>query len=487
MSGRVLLRGEFVICIPYMKKLDLFLLFLLLPLDFLGVFLAGLAAYFLRFETVFSDWRPATQVIPFKEYLFLLFIISFVWLALFALSGLYQPRPKRFFDESVKIFFASSAGAILVISAIFFRREFFTSRFIILAGYVFSIIFVVFLRFLVNRLRHLLYKKGFGVKNVLIIGEGRLVGIIKNEFEENPHFGYRVKDALPRFAVEEIERRTKEMGLDEIILVGQSFTSEELRTIIEYTMETHLAVKYASDILGGQLFRIKSLTLAGIPFVEVKVTPLDGWGKIYKRIFDITFALLLVVLLAPVFVAIKLAIFLTSRGPIIYKNKRVGERGKEFNLYKFRSMYSDYCVGEQFKNATALELEKQLIAERGIKTGPVYKISNDPRVTSAGKWLRRYSLDELPQFFNVILGDMSLVGPRPHQPREVEKYQRAHCKILNIRPGITGLSQISGRSDLTFNEEARLDFYYIENWSPLLDLYILLKTPGVVLSKKGAY
>jgi exopolysaccharide biosynthesis polyprenyl glycosylphosphotransferase len=471
-----------------MKKLDLVLLFLLLPFDFLAIFLAGFLAYFLRFESFLKDWRPAVEIIPFKEYLGLLILVAFVWLAIFALAGLYNPRPKKFFDEFIKIFFAASTGAIFVIAAIFFRREFFASRFIILAGYFLSIFFAAFFRFIISRVRHWLYRKGYGVKNVLVVGEGRLVEIIKNEFNENSHFGYRIKEVLPHFNEARVNELMNGTELDEIILVGQRFSPEELKYIIEYASRTHLGVKYASDILGGQLFRIQPLTLAGIPFVEVKTTPLDGWGKIYKRIFDISASFFLIIILLPVFAIAALVVLFSSWGPIIYKNERVGERNKPFNVFKFRSMRPEFCIGKGFPNSEeALKLERRLIEERSVKKGPVYKIADDPRVTPVGRWFRRYSVDELPQLLNVLVGNMSLVGPRPHQPREVGQYRPNEKKILTIRPGVTGLSQISGRSDLSFEEEAKLDIYYIENWSPLLDLYVLLKTPGVVFERRGAY
>jgi lipopolysaccharide/colanic/teichoic acid biosynthesis glycosyltransferase len=193
-------------------------------------------------------------------------------------------------------------------------------------------------------------------------------------------------------------------------------------------------------------------------------------------------------LLSPFFLLFFLLVKFSSPGPIIYRNERLGEDGKIFDAWKFRTMRSDYSIGKQFaRSEEALRFEEQLIRERGIKQGPVYKIANDPRVTPIGRWLRRASFDELPQLINVLRGQMSLVGPRPHQPREVEKYAAAARQVLNIKPGITGLAQISGRSDLSHEEEVRLDTYYIENWSPWLDLYILLKTPFVVISKKGAY
>jgi len=185
---------------------------------------------------------------------------------------------------------------------------------------------------------------------------------------------------------------------------------------------------------------------------------------------------------------ISIIILIETGWPIFYKNERVGADGKKFFVYKFRSMFQKDCTGPQFGTAgeTALKKEAQLIAEKSVKEGPVYKIANDPRVTRFGRFIRRWSIDELPQFWNVFIGNMSLVGPRPHQPREVEKYEKHHKIVLAIKPGITGMAQISGRSDLSFDDEVKLDAFYIENWSLLIDLIILIKTPFVVLSRKGA-
>ncbi len=170
----------------------------------------------------------------------------------------------------------------------------------------------------------------------------------------------------------------------------------------------------------------------------------------------------------------------------MYQNERVGPRGI-FETFKFRTMYVEYSTGPRYGGKTAEALEEKLIRQKNIKRGPVYKIPDDPRVTPLGKFLRRTSLDEIPQFLNVLRGEMSVVGPRPHQPREVAKYKRGHRKLLLVKPGITGMAQVSGRSDLGFEEEANLDIYYIENWSLWLDLAIIFKTIGVVFRGKGAY
>jgi len=182
---------------------------------------------------------------------------------------------------------------------------------------------------------------------------------------------------------------------------------------------------------------------------------------------------------------VAILIKLDSPGPIIYKNVRVGPKN-DFDTYKFRSMKIEYCTGGQYdKTGAADSLENELIEKQSMRSGPVYKIADDPRRTRLGRFLEKTSLDELPQFFNVLLGEMSLVGPRPHQPKEVAKYERWHKKVFNIKPGVTGLAQISGRSEIDFDEEAKIDTYYIENWSLGLDFKILLKTPLAVLFRKS--
>ena len=180
-------------------------------------------------------------------------------------------------------------------------------------------------------------------------------------------------------------------------------------------------------------------------------------------------------------------VMIETGGPVLYRNERVGYKGVTFATLKFRTMLQKYCIGPQFKNSKdALAFEQQLIKEQNTKEGPLYKIKNDPRVTAVGRILRRLSIDELPQLFNVLGGSMSLVGPRPHQPREVEQYERHHKAVHDIRPGITGLAQISGRSDLSFEEEIRLDTFYMEHWSLLMDFIIVLKTPFILLRKRKA-
>ena len=196
----------------------------------------------------------------------------------------------------------------------------------------------------------------------------------------------------------------------------------------------------------------------------------------WKRILDIIGSIVLIALLSPVLVAIAVAVKLSSPGPIIYKQRRVGRRGAEFDFYKFRSMYRD-----------ADRILPELLEKGNEKDGPIFKMMNDPRVTPVGKFLRKYSLDELPQLFNVLSGNMSLVGPRPPIPREVEQYDEQAFRRLSVTPGITCLWQICGRSDTTFGQWMELDSLYVEQMSFWLDLKILMKTPTAVLRGDGAY
>jgi exopolysaccharide biosynthesis polyprenyl glycosylphosphotransferase len=226
---------------------------------------------------------------------------------------------------------------------------------------------------------------------------------------------------------------------------------------------------------------------AGIPMIEFRGTPLDSWGTVFKRFFDIIGSVLATVVLSPVMLIISILIKLDSKGPVIYKNVRTGNKG-DFKTLKFRTMFRDVCTGSEYGGSRAEKIEDKLIKEKNIKEGSaVYKIAEDPRVTRIGSFLRKTSLDELPQLFNVFIGNMSLVGPRPHQPKEVKNYSNQQRKLLLIKPGITGLAQISGRSDLSFDEEARLDIFYLENWSIWLDFYVIIRTFSAVLKGKGSY
>ncbi|OGL65803.1 hypothetical protein A3B21_01055 [Candidatus Uhrbacteria bacterium RIFCSPLOWO2_01_FULL_47_24] len=474
-----------------MKKLDLFFATILVPLDYVALILAAIAAYSLRFAPFLAERRPVIFALPFDQYMRIVFIIAIGWITIYALSGLYAISHRKKLEELKKIIIASTAAFGGVLAAVVFSRELFESRFILLASWIFAIVFVFFFRLFLRMVRSTLIRAGFGLKLVAVIGKGMSADALINMVSRNPKYGLKVAFRAETFSKEaerELRALAAQDGLDQIIYVAQNGSTKEMHEALDFADEYHLSFCYSADIVSAHGAGIEFDMLAGVPLLELKRTRLEGWGRVYKRIFDIVGSLILILITLPIIFFAALAVMFESGFPILFRNERVGEHGKIFNTLKFRTMYQKYCIGKQFADhAHALEYEKKLIAERSDKQGPVYKIKEDPRVTHVGRFLRRTSIDELPQLFNVLAGQMTLVGPRPHQRREVEKYEKHHKRVLELKPGMTGLPQISGRSDLSFEEEVKLDTYYIEHWSLKLDFIILLKTPFAVLGQRGTY
>ncbi|MFH1621306.1 MAG: sugar transferase [Patescibacteria group bacterium] len=473
------------------KRLDLTFTALLLPLDIMALLAAASTAYALRFSSFVTEVLPILQDVPYASFISTSFIFVGVWLVLFALAGLYSTTTRRAWSELGRIILACGAGTMIVIATVFFRRELVTSRFIVLAVFAFSVLYTWLARLILRVARHILLRAGIGHNLIVVIGSSRQAKDLIETYKKRPILGFTV---LRQFSTwnEEVKRTVKKLkdhnDLDAVLLADANLDKRKALNLISFAEDEHLSFSYLADQFAAQFTNIKVETNAGQPVIEVKATPLDGWGRIAKRAFDIFFSLILLITISPVILLATLALLIEDGFPVFFHNVRVGERGRAFKCYKLRSMWRKYSIGPQFAGTNkALAMEQKLIKEKSIKGGPVYKIANDPRVTPVGKFIRRWSIDELPNFWNVLIGDMSLVGPRPHQPREVEKYEPHQRRVLAIRPGITGMAQISGRSDLVFDDEAQIDTWYIKNWSPSLDLYILLKTPFVVLTKKGAY
>jgi len=457
-----------------MRKTELFYTSILAPFDYLLLILSGIIVYYLRFRAL-VELRPVIYQLQFLKYLSLILIISAVWLGIFSLIGLYNLAEKRQLSKEIsRIFIGCSAGTMVVILFIFFSQELFSSRFIILANWLVAIIFLSFGHFFINLIKISSYKKGKGLEPVLIFGEGeeteRMVRSLKNKSE----FGYQVLGSYSSSEQLIEDWQNKAYEISQIIQTNHHLSEEENSKLVEFCNEHQIVFKYTTNLFGALSNNMRIEILAGLPIIEIQRTGLQGWGKIYKRVFDLIFSLMALVFLSPLFFYLALIIKLDSKGPVLIGLVRAGERGKNFKLYKFRSM---------IKNAE--KIKKDLLQLNEREDGILFKMKNDPRITKIGKFLRRMSIDELPQLFNIIKGEMSLVGPRPHEPAEVGKYQKHHKQLLTIKPGLTGLAQISGRSDLSFEEEAKLDIHYIENWLMSLDLQILIRTIKVILSQKN--
>jgi len=462
-----------------MKKSDLQFGALLVPLDYIMIVAAGLAAYAIRFSSIYiENIREATVIIQFSDYVSLVLLTALAWLMIFAMAGLYNLRTyRKIWDEIAKVVMACSTGILVIVIFIFLNRELFASRFIVLAAWVLAVLFVSTARLAAREIQRGFLRKGRGVHRVVIVGSNQTAEELIKIFERQPGHGLKVVHQFADFTPDKanlLSELVKKERIDEIILANPNLPREQGSLLVDSVNEYHLDFKYAADLLGFARTNTEITTLSGIPIVEVKKTPLDGWGRIAKRIFDLVLASLGFLVFLPGFLIIAWLIKLDSKGPVLYRSWRVGGKGDNFGLYKFRSMKPNV------HKVKYTQLQDQNVRQ----DGPLFKMKNDPRVTRIGKVLRRWSIDELPQLINVIKGEISLVGPRPHEPEEVAKYEKHQKRLLDIKPGITGMAQVSGRSDLQFEEEVKLDVYYIENWSLWLDMKILLQTPRAVFSNR---
>ncbi|MDP2587826.1 MAG: sugar transferase [bacterium] len=452
---------------------------LLIPVDALALFAAGWLTWYLRYRTDFLGLAPAGFDVAFSSYLLTALWLIPLYLLFFGIARLYvEHRERRFLDELFRAMLAVSTGTLALIVILFFRQEADTSRFFILATWLVAIIFIGLSRYVLRQVERFQLLRGKGTHRVVVIGENATSRLLRKNWRDNPAQGVVVVGIIAHQDIDHILRDIKKYvgshAILEVINTDNTLTQDSLERIVDFCEERHIKYKFTPNLFETQATHMGITTVAGVPMVELKKTPLEGWGRVGKRAIDITGAGLGVVILSPLLGALALAVKFSSPGPVFYRDRRV-DQDQEYLLLKFRSMH----VG-------ADKLREQLRRQSNERPGPLFKMKNDPRVTPVGRFIRRTSLDELPQLFNVIKGDMSLVGPRPHRPEEIARYKKHHRALLRIKPGITGLAAISGRSDLDFEDEVRLDTYYIEHWSLLLDLKIIIRTIPAVLSRKSA-
>jgi exopolysaccharide biosynthesis polyprenyl glycosylphosphotransferase len=467
-----------------MKRSELAFTLSLLPLDFLTLVAAAIAAYYSRFHPLFTQWRPVIFDLTLNHFVQIVIPIAIVWLAMFAFAGLYATRRISIASELTRIALACSTSMAAVFAILFFSRVLFESRFIAVAAWILAIVFVCVERLLVRALQRSLLAMGVGEHRIVLIGDNETSRALKDVFARREWLGFRVVAQFKTFnesVADKIRTLKKKDEVDEVLLADPEEDRSTTLALLSFTDNEHLGFRFSADLFAAAVGRSVIHTFAGIPIIEVQKTPLDGWGAIYKRLFDIAVSSVFIVLTLPIQAIIALALFIEQPGRVLFsrtpdgkKATRVGQGGRPFHYFKFRSMVRD---------AHKYRFDPDFIKKYGNEREgtPLFKLKDDPRVTPVGRVLRKFSLDELPEFYLVFLGRMSLVGPRPHLPEEVAQYRPEQRKVMTIKPGITGMAQISGRADLPFDDEVRLDTYYIEHWSPWLDLYIVLKTPLVVL------
>jgi exopolysaccharide biosynthesis polyprenyl glycosylphosphotransferase len=293
---------------------------------------------------------------------------------------------------------------------------------------------------------------------------------------DDPALGYRIVRQLDDPALPEVAHAVANPGVDEVILADPSYPADRIVQLVDFCHDRHIRFSFVPNIHRTLTTHWDVDAIGRTPVVSLRRTALDGWGRVFKRLFDVVFSSAILIGLSPLFAVIALAIKWETEGPVLVRLRRAS-RNREFNMYKFRSMIN---------NAHELNAYLRSITNDRPESGPLWKMRDDPRVTRVGKFLRRTRLDEMAQFYNVLKGEMSVVGPRPHQPDEIARYERHHKKVLAIKAGVSGFAQISGSSDIPFEEEVALDTFYIENWSLWFDIRIIVGTVSKLFRDRSA-
>ena len=440
--------------------------------DIVLVYFSFFIAYQVRFHSpVVINFFPVTKGIPlWLIYKQLLYFITLLWGVIFLFSKFYQGKFLSVADEFVNVVKGVTIATFLTMGVSFAYRGYEYSRLVFAFVWLISIIFI----FLLHDLGKYIYTRIFtGVHNVLIIGNSKDVRqireLIRSQRYVKPFFILEQKDN--NSLLDFISSR----AINEVLIAPSAGDRTGLMLLADECEKISVEFKIVPDVFQLRQGEIMIDDSLGIPVLHIKPVSLHGFNFYFKRVFDTFVSIIALSFLFFPLVIVMSLIKLDSLGPVFYRHKRMGQGEKPFDFFKFRTM---------IKNADVV-LEK--IKHLSERDGPVFKLKNDPRVTGFGKFLRRYSIDELPQLLNVLRGEMSLVGPRPQVLWEAKAYDDWARRRLRVLPGITGLWQVSGRASLSYEEMIELDIYYIQNWSFGLDLKILLKTMVAIFSKKGAF
>jgi len=430
-------------------------------------------------------------IYPLEQYLLLLFFILPVWGVLLATSGFYRShRTLPFGEEIWATARVSFGGTVFLVLLIFGLRLDFVSRwFLVLFGVV-NFLLISAEKTALRAASRFVRERGFNFRTALLVGTGPKAAQFGDFLEAHPHWGFRVigyldEDHAPEVAalaarwprlgrITDMESVLSTRVIDEVIFVIEKGKLAEYEDALLVAERHGVRAHVSLDIFPHVLARPVLEELDGIPLLTFTTTPTNPAELAAKRAIDLGFALALFLVTLPIQLLAALAIWLGSGGPVLFRQVRCGLNGRQFTLLKFRTMQA----GAEERLTEVSHLNEM--------TGPVFKVRRDPRLTPVGRLLRRLSIDELPQLWNVIIGNMSLVGPRPPLPDEVSRYEPWQRRRLSMKPGLTCLWQVSGRNEVDFDRWMALDLKYIDTWSPLLDLKILLKTVPAVLTGKGA-
>lgn len=451
------------------------------------------------------EWSPG-----FAPYGALLLFVVLIRVLTLRYYDLYRLRGEfSFVDDGVRVFKSTAIGSLLIVAAAFLYRGGFDYRTFSYARAVFLLDFLIALalfytlRLLVRSAQSFFRRRGINLIPTLVVGRGPEAAFCIKEMRERPSLGYRVIGAVDSGAFRPgvptsyegvpvvsdlagLPEAIRESRANEVIIADSAVNSDALFDVmIRCGRRRGVEFRIAPSLFNCLPSKTEVNQIGALPMIRLFREPLSDFARGTKRVSDIAIASLTLVLLSPFWLLIALIIKFDSKGPVFYAQERVGMDGRIFLVYKFRTMLVD-ADSEIHREYQRKFIAGHAEANVGDDKQPAYKLRNDPRITRVGRILRRLSLDEVPQLFNVLRGDMSVVGPRPPIPYEVEAYELRHRRRLDMKPGLTGLWQVSGRNRLPFEEMVKLDLFYIENWSLLSDLKIILRTAFVIFRGDGA-
>jgi len=457
--------------------------------DIIAIEASFLISYWLRFYSPIIKYIPLEENIGIpvlKWYIFLSFMVIPIWILIFQSRKMYTPRRVVFiFDEFFLIVRLVTFAIIFAFGLIFFYRVFPYSRVTFIFIWFTSIFLITFGRYFVLKIEKSFYKSGKALSNALVVGNNEVSEDIINNFSNHPYTGYFIvgyieepsgsgnkylKNAENLGKFDEISDLVKKYDVSTIIITIPSHEHELLYELMRLCEGTNVEFLLVPDFLEMITSSVRIQEIEGIPFLKIKSIPMNVWNILAKRIFDILFSSLVLLITSPLLITISILIKLTSKGPVFYAQERVSLEGKKFNMFKFRSMIQD--------------------AERD--TGAVFTSKDDSRSTPIGKLLRKFSLDELPQYINVLKGEMSVVGPRPEREVFINIMKEKIPKYLDrhrVKCGITGWAQVNGLrgQDTSLEKRIEYDIYYIENWSIVFDLKIIFRTVKEMFFSKVAF
>ncbi len=454
--------------------------------DSIAVECAFLLSYWLRFGTTLFKALPITEdTPPLDAYVYGSLVVIPMWLFMFRSRGMYGARRNVVLaDEFVSIIKLVTIGMLVVMSAAFFYRAFSYSRVVFGLLWVTAIWFMTLGRVLLHQMEKALYRSGRELRNAVIIGANETANRVFTTLHNHALLGYRLEGYFAAAPAESTSPLSKARYLGNIPEVPAKLVTEHIELVLmAMNAEDHAEISWivtecegvnveflmVPDILELMAGTFSIREIEGIPFIRIKGVPMTTWGRILKRSFDLLIAAMLFIVFSPILFLVSIVIKCNSRGPVFFKQERVGMDGKRFHMLKFRSMN----------------------VEAESDSGPVFAREDDPRRTRIGAFLRRTSLDEFPQLINVFRGEMSLVGPRPERPFFVDRFKDLVPKYLDrhrVKTGMTGWAQVNGlRGNTSIEERIKYDVYYIENWSLWFDMKILLKTVRALFSTRHAY